>query len=391
MEINQPIEKVDDGEQGREDARRATSHLLKDLGEEQTVLLAAKAKEEALLESIGDGVIGTDQEGRITVMNTAAKNILGWTAEEVMGKNLYEIVVVEDEQGRTVLKNKRTVSTVFASGEAISIASTYYVSKDEKRIPVAINVTPILLDGKIIGTVNVFRDITKEKELENAKDDFISLASHQLRSPITAISWNLEMLLNGSKGPLTDDQREMLQRIYKSSKNMAELVGGFLDVTKMESNKFDIEPGDVNLVQIADSVLEELMKQIAEKKTSIVKQYGTDIPNLNIGTKTARVIFQNLLTNAIKYTAEKGVVEITIQKTGEGISIAIKDNGYGIPEASKGQIFTKLFRAGNIREQEPTGTGLGLYLLKSLVDKLGGKVWFESKEGVGSTFYVNLK
>ena len=172
---------------------------------------------------------------------------------------------------------------------------------------------------------------------------------------------------------------------------MAELVTGFLDITKMESSGFIVERGDADLLQISDSVLAELSSQISTKKINIVKKYGTDIPHLNIGIKAARVIFQNLISNAVKYTPESGTVEVKIEKTSEGVSISVKDNGYGIPEAAEDKIFTKLFRADNIIEKEPSGTGLGLYLLKKLVDKLGGKVWFDSKEGLGTTFYVNLK
>lgn len=231
----------------------------------------------------------------------------------------------------------------------------------------------------------------KEDEIDKQKNEFISLASHQLKNPITAISWNLESLLDGDKGPVSEDQKEVLKRAYESSENMAELVAGFLDITKMEHSGFVIETGDVDLVQMADSVLGELAKQISDRKIIIIKKYGDNIPHLNIGSKTSRIIFQNLLTNAVRYTPENGTVETLIEKTAAGVSISVKDNGYGIPEEAKSRIFTKLFRADNIKEKEPSGTGLGLYLVKSLVDKLGGKIWFESKEGVGSTFHVNLK
>lgn len=378
-------------EQKMVDVRRATSNLLKDIEEERTALVIAKKEKDALLASIGDGIIGTDKRGNIVEMNAAAEKIIGWTSGEVMGKNLFEIVVVEDEHEKTILKNQQAVSTVFKTGKAVVIDSTCFINKNGERVPVAINVTPIILSGKIIGTVNAFRDITEEKKLERAKNEFISLASHQLRTPITSMSWNLEILLSGDKGPLNKEQKGLMEAVYKSSKNMAELVGGFLDITKIESGGFVSEKGDVDLAQISDSVLAEIANQISSKKINITKKYGNNILHLDIGTKTAKIILQNLLTNAVKYTPENGSVEVKIEKTSQGTIISVKDNGYGIPEEAKSQIFSKLFRAENIREKEPSGTGLGLYLLKSLVDKLGGKVWFKSKEGVGTTFYVNLK
>jgi len=360
--------------------------------ERTTQLAEAKAKDEALLSSIGDGVMAVDTEGKVIFMNHAAETLLGWKSEELLGKNLHEFSNVYDDQGIQVPYEKRPIDIAISSGKTTFADTYFYDRKDGTKFPVSLLGAPVVLsNNKIIGAIDVFRDITKEKELDKEKSEFISLASHQLRSPNTAISWNLEALLDGDKGPLNDGQKELANEAHKSSKIMEELIGGFLDATKVESNGFAIERGDVDLAQISDSVLGELAKQIQDKKLNITKQYGTDVPHLDIGTKTARIILQNLLTNAVKYTPESGAVEVKIEKTPEGVTISVKDNGYGIPEAAKNRIFTKLFRAENAIEKEPSGTGLGLYLLKSLVDKLGGKVWFESKEGAGSTFYVNLK
>ena len=377
--------------QESEDIRKATLNLLQDIEKERSEVMLAKAKEDALLASIGDGVIGTDREGGITVMNMAAKKMLSLAAEEVMGKDLYELITIEDEKGVVSLRDKGLVSIVLQTGKPVVINSTSYVSKSGKKIPVAINITPIVSRGKIIGTVNVFRDITEEKALVSAKDEFISLASHQLQSPITAVLWSMERLLNEHMGPLNKEQKETIEEIYARGKDMAELVSGFMEVTKMESTGFAIKKEEVDLFEICDSLLKELESRIAEKKTIIIKKYGSSVPCLNIGKKAAMIIFQNLLTNAIKYTPPGGTVEVGITKTADRVLISVKDNGYGIPEAAKSRIFSKLFRADNVREKEPTGTGLGLYLLKSLVDKIGGKVWFESKEGEGSTFSVELK
>lgn len=166
---------------------------------------------------------------------------------------------------------------------------------------------------------------------------------------------------------------------------------GFLDVTKFEVGGFKIDKGQVDLIKTCDLVLDELKGQILDKKIILVKKYGKNIPKSNIGDKTATVIFQNLLSNAVKYTGEAGKVVVSIKKSNKGILIIVKDNGSGIPEKAQGHIFTKLYRAENAILMEPSGTGLGLYLVKSLLSKVGGKIWFKSKENVGSTFYVKLK
>lgn len=351
----------------------------------------AKAKDEAMLSSIREGLIAVDMHGRVMVMSKATERLLGLSFDELKGKIFNNFITVIDEKKQVVPKNKRPLYLALTTGKEIINTKYSYVRKDGTSFPASSITAPIILKGKIIGSINNFQDITEEKALAKAKDEFISLASHQLKSPTTAISWSLEALLDGDEGPLNDGQKKLADSAYASAKNMAELVSGFLDITKMESSGFAIESGDVNLLEISDSVLAELANQLAEKKITLVKEYGKNIPHLTIGTKTARVIFQNLLSNAVKYTPEGGTVEAKIEKTADGISISVKDNGYGIPNEAKSHIFTKLFRADNIKEKEPSGTGLGLYLLKSLVDKLGGKVWFESEEGQGTTFYVNLK
>lgn len=257
------------------------------------------------------------------------------------------------------------------------------------------------LDDTRRATSHLLKDLDEERTaliiaegklmvLDKAKDEFIALASHQLNSPLTAVMWGMESLLGEKIGKLNQEQKEMMEKILERTRNMAELVSGFLVATKLESTGFDIERGEANLLKICDSLLEELAEQIKVKKIKVVKKIDNKVPKLKIGEKSARIILQNLLTNAIKYTPSKGNIEITIEKAVKGVTIIVKDNGYGIPVAAKGRIFTKLFRADNVKEKEPLGTGLGLYLLKSLVDKLGGKVWFESKEGRGSTFYVEL-
>jgi len=335
-------------------------------------------------------MIAVDNHGRVVAMSKATEKILGWRFDELNDKIFNDFVKIIDEKRQVVSKEKSPLYLALTTGKNIVSTNYSYVKKNGTNCPVSSFAAPIILKGKIIGSINNFRDITKEKELEKTKDEFISLASHQLKTPITAISWNMETLLEETYGTLNEKQKEVLERINESSKNMAELVSGFLDITKMESNGFAFEKGDVNLLQISDSVLAEFVSQILAKKINVIKKYGNNIPHLNIGIKTARVIFQNLISNALKYTCEGGTVEVKIEKTTEGISIYIKDNGYGIAEKDKNKIFTKLFRADNIKEKEPSGTGLGLYLLKNLVDKLGGKVWFESKEGAGTTFYVKL-
>ena len=372
-----------------EDIRRATLNLLADLEEERTALALSMAKNEALLESLGDGILATDKNGVIISVNQAAEKLLNGSQKDFLGKKLSDVLHIYDDKGVLIPQEKHPFQKAFVSGKKV-VETFIYERKDGTKFPAAITMTPVIFNGKTVGVIEVFRDVTKELELDKAKDEFISLASHQLKSPITGILWNLELLLEKKSG-LKNDQVGVLELIQNSVKGMLNLVAGFLDATKIEAAGFVVERGKVDLAQICDSVIGELAGQISDKKIDIIKDYGKDFPLLDIGIKTGRVIFQNLISNAVKYTQEKGTVEVKIEKSKEGAKISVKDNGYGIPESAKKQIFTKLYRADNVRVKEPLGTGLGLYLVKKLVDNLGGKVWFESKLGVGSTFYVSLK
>ncbi len=338
------------------------------------------------VDNASDQIVITDAEGIVIYGNRAIEKITGYKPEEAIGKKAG--VLWRQPMGLEYYQN---LWSVIKTQKKEYVGEITNIKKDGTVYTAIISISPIFdVRGALIYFVGIERDISKERALDKAKSEFISLASHQLGTPITAISWNVEALLDGDKGPISEEQKTVLKQIHESSKNMAELVGGFLDITKIEASGFPIEEGEVDLLQISDSVLNELASQITDKKIVLQKKYGDGIPYLAIGTKTARIILQNLLTNAIKYTPENGKVDITIEKTDNKVMIAVKDSGYGIPDEAKSRIFTKLFRADNIKEKVPMGTGLGLYLLKTLVERLGGRVWFESKEGVGTVFYVNL-
>ncbi len=373
-----------------EDTRRATLNMLSDLEEERRALAIVVAKNEALLESLGDGILAADKDGVITNINQAAEKLLRGSQDDFLGKKLNEVLHIWDDKGERISNENRPFQKAFVTGKKV-VETFIYERRDRTKFPAAVTMTPVIYDSKIVGAIEVFRDVTKELELDRAKDEFISLASHQLKGPITAISWSLGEFLIQNKSKLSKEQKDLLEKVFEINKGMSELVGGFLDVTRMETSGFAVETGEVDLKETCDLVIEELKGQIEERKIEIIKKYDKEDLISNIGLKAARILFQNLLTNAIKYSSEKRRVEISIEKHDKGILVSIKDSGVGIPEKSKGFIFTKLFRADNAKTQEPNGTGLGLYLVKSLLDKSGGKIWFESTEGKGTTFFVELK
>lgn len=257
---------------------------------------------------------------------------------------------------------------------------------------ISVTATPILLNGKSVGGVAILRDMTKEKEIDKTKTEFVSLASHQLRTPLSTVNWYAEMLLAGDVGELNKKQKKYLDEVYRSNQRMVELVNALLDVSSLELGTFVIEPESTDICKLAQSVINEQKPQIDTRKIKFIFSCSKDISAIQADPKLLRMIMQNILSNSVKYTPEGGKIKLSISLVAKrDIQIKIADTGYGIPKKQHGKIFTKLFRADNVRDKDTDGTGLGLYIVKSVVERSGGKIWFESpEENRGSTFYVTL-
>lgn len=232
------------------------------------------------------------------------------------------------------------------------------------------------------------RDITEEKKIDRAKTEFVSLASHQLKTPVGAVQWLSEMLLSGDFGDLNGKEKEAISEIYRLNKNMTELVNAFLNVSRIELGTFIIDPTEVDYTSVCDDVLSELKEKIIAKGHTITKEYQKNLPKLMADQKLLRVIFQNLLSNAVKYTGANGKIGVKIYTDANEVHIEVRNNGIPISAEEKGKLFGRMYRATGAREMDPDGNGLGLYLLKSIVDAAQGRVWFESEPGKDTVFFV---
>jgi len=200
----------------------------------------------------------------------------------------------------------------------------------------------------------------------------------------------LEMLQD-EKAKLSPQERTFTyEKLNEANERMLALVNGFLNVSRIELGTLAIEPQLTFLPDLADKVLGEFLPQIQKKKLTLKKDYGKALPAINVDPSLMRAILSNLLSNAVKYTPEEGTIGIALEKKDAEMLIKVWDTGYGIPKEQQSKIFTKLFRADNIQKIDPQGTGLGLYIVKSVLDQAGGKIWFESEEGKGTTFYVTV-
>ncbi len=372
----------------RERAAQYANVLTKDLRE-------AKAKDEAMLASIGDGFVATDHDGKIMLTNGAFETLLGWSGSEVYGKRLSDVVAMFDARGKEIPESERLITkSLLPETTATTTTTLQYKRKDGTLFPVAVTTAPILLEGSTIGAVEVFRDITHEKEIDKAKTEFVSLASHQLRTPLSTVNWYTEMLLAGDAGSITDEQKKFLEEIYTGNQRMVELVNALLNVSRLELGTFVVEPEPTDIVKLAESVIDEQKPQINALKHRLDVDLVKDLPKISVDPKLFRMVFQNLLSNAVKYTPEGGTITFTIGKDADHVFFTLTDTGLGIPKDQQDKIFSKLFRADNVRESDTDGTGLGLYIVKSVVEQSGGTVTFESPYFVetakGTAFHVRL-
>lgn len=355
-----------------------------------------KAKAEtlaAIVKGSNEAIISENLDGVVTNWNHGAEKLYGYTAEEMIGKSIKSIIPLDKQKETDEILKK------IAQGEPVDHFQTARIKKDGSLVQVSISFSPVKdFSDRIIGISVLAIDITKEMEIDRAKSEFVSLASHQLRTPLSTINWYTEMILAGDAGPIAPDQRKYLDEIYGANRRMVELVNSLLNVSRMELGTFMVEPEIFSISEAYKPAVEELQEKFKSKKVTFRVDID-EIEPMPLDRKLTHIIFQNLISNAVKYTKEGGLVELSIKKDdtemptgdkGKFILIKVRDDGMGIPLPAQAKIFTKLFRADNAKQSESEGTGLGLYLLKSIVDNLGGKIWFETAENKGTTFFVEI-
>lgn len=337
-----------------------------------------------------NAVIILNIDGVVLYANKAALKSIELTKDQIIGKKHNLIRFIDSKNGKEL---NYVIEKLIKSGKSSKDLNTNstLLKPNGKTASLAVSVMSLKnKDGQIWGGFIIFRDITKDKEMEQTKTEFVSLASHQLRTPLSTINWYSEMMLTGDTGKLTKEQDRYVGEIYHGTQRMIELVNDLLNISRIDLGMIIMKPEAVNFKGVIESVLAELLPQVENKKIKIEKAYDKAVPNITLDSKLARIICQNLLSNAVKYTPSKGRVFIGIKKLKNKLLIKIADSGIGIPKDQQAQIFSRLFRAKNAKEKLTEGTGLGLYIVRLAVEKFGGRIWFESVENAGTTFYVSI-
>ena len=222
------------------------------------------------------------------------------------------------------------------------------------------------------------------------KEDFMSTATHQLRSPLVGMKWTLDMLIHGEAGKISADHKSWLKSAYKSNERVIDMVDAMLNAMRVESGEVKFIKTDIDINGLMKSLVDELISVAKEKKLKVTMDFDEKIKFFKGDEEKLRVALQNLVHNAIKYTPEKGEVDIkTIDEDGK-LKIEIKDTGIGIPDAERKDVFRRFFRGSNAMFSDIDGTGLGLYITKNVVERHGGQVWFDTKLNKGTTFYITM-
>jgi PAS domain S-box-containing protein len=348
------------------------------------------AKVEALVSSLGEGIVVTDKNGNVELINPAAEKLIGWSIAEAVGKKWYDLAPLEDAGGKRIPPEDRATQKVLSSGQPRSNALYYYVRRDGSRFAVGTTAAPVRLKGETIGVIAVFRDITHEREVDQAKSEFVSLASHQLRTPLSAIKWFSEMLMAGDAGQMTSEQLEFIKNIDMSNERMIELVNSLLNISRIESGRIIIDPALTDMESLIKRVITDMQVRYHDKKVEISFEFQKAMPQVMLDQKLISQVYTNLLTNAYKYTPENGKISVSVNIQGNEIVSMIKDTGYGIPKSDQHRVFEKFFRGSNVIKVVTDGTGLGLYLVKTIIESSHGRIWFESADGQGTTFWFTL-
>jgi signal transduction histidine kinase len=235
-------------------------------------------------------------------------------------------------------------------------------------------------------TSKVKRSNEKLQALDQTKDDFISMASHQLRTPLTSMKGYISIILDGDVGPVNDDQRRMLQQAYISSQRMTYLISDLLNLSRLKTGKFVMDTSPVNLAHLVEQEVDQLQESAHSRNLKIKCKVPKEFPELELDETKIRQVVMNFLDNAIYYTPDGGNIEVELKENAKNIELTITDTGIGVPKSQQHHLFSKFYRAANAKQARPDGTGLGLYMAKKVVVGQGGAVIFRSSEGKGSTF-----
>lgn len=377
-----------------------TAHLVEELDDrvaQRTRALAEEvARVQSILESMADGVLVVEADGTILMANKPTAQFLSTPRERIVGK------AVDDLVGRFGPGMDRWAETVGTWSTQTNTVEPHSALKDEMDIDqrvLNVHVSPVFADGQFFGTISIFRDVTREVEVDRMKSEFVSNVSHELRTPMTSIKGYTDLLLMGAAGELSDSQLRLLDAIRRNADRLKTLVDDLLDISWIETGRLDLRREPVDLKTVIENEIGEHVRgrlQHESKSLSFSLDLAHPLPPVYADPEKVTRIIMNLVDNAINYTPEGGMIEVSAAiQEGNGpendmICVEVRDSGVGISRENVSKIFERFYRVEDGGIQETPGTGLGLSIVRSLVEMHGGEIWVESELGAGSTFLFTL-
>lgn len=359
-----------------EDSRKALLNMLEDIEEARRLALDERDKTVSIIANLVDGLFVFDAEDKVSFVNPEAERMCGVQTSMLMGKSLQDFSSIEKLQ-------PLADGLAYGLNEAISRREIFL----EDGRTAEVSVIPMKTEQKRIGSIVVLHDVTREREVEKMKTEFVSIAAHQLRTPLSAVKWTLRMLLDGDMGKLEESQEDFLLKTYKSNERMIELVNDLLNVTKIEEGKFLSKPIFLNIAEVIGAAVRSVKEEAVHKHIAMrFSKPKSAVPPITADEEKIRFAVQNLLDNALRYTPKGGSVSVALKVKGSHIEVSVQDTGIGIPADEQHRLFEKFFRASNAKKIDTEGSGLGLYMVKNIIEAHGGHISFETKEQKGSIF-----
>ncbi|MFZ1301091.1 MAG: ATP-binding protein [Candidatus Microsaccharimonas sp.] len=352
------------------------------------------SKSEIVINAIGDGVMAIDPKGIIQLINPAAQEILGWGKQDALMLSYKSILKLEDENGQELQPGIDPIEEVLNTNQQARASKLLALTQSGKKISVALVVTPIGDAGA--GAIVVFRDITKERSEEREQAEFISTASHEMRTPVASIEGYLGLALNPNTATIDARAKDFINKAHEAAQHLGRLFQDLLDVSKSEDGRMTNTPKVVDVVLLTQTIVQGLTQKAKDKGLQLVFNQSTTAQRrimpvyfVNQDNDHIREILDNLVENAIKYTPA-GEVVVDVSGADDRVVISVKDSGLGIPTEDIPHLFQKFYRVSNMDRQEIGGTGLGLYLSRRLAEAMQGRIWVESVFEHGSTFFLEL-
>lgn len=383
---------------------RNIDHAKKQVHQLKGQLQGKQQQAEILIQSISDGIIVTDTEGKISLLNPAAAQMTGWTVEEALGIDVKLVAKLNQEDGKEIdplLNPFKQVLDTSKKYEAILLLNDRE-AKSHKIVSIV--VSPVIIPNTTTsaGTVAVFRDVSAARQEEHRRADFISTASHEMRTPVAAIEGYLALALNDKVSKIDTKAREFLTKAHESTQRLGTLFQDLLTSAKAEDGRLVNHPVVVEVGAFLQQLTEGL-RFAAEKKGLLLDfTIGNGAGTPSEGGKVVRPLYYahfdpdrmqevitNLFDNAIKFT-DSGKVTIGLTGNNDLVQFFVRDTGHGIPAEDVPHLFQKFYRVDNSSTRTIGGTGLGLFISRKIVELCNGRIWVESKLGEGSTFYINI-